>query len=256
MKTDLFIIIVLSGLLFLPSGHPAAQTFTATEIVKRAQDKVNGLSSRGTMKMTIVRPGWSREVTMKAWSLGNDFSMIRITSPAKDAGQVFLKRYNDMWNWMPSINRMIKIPPSMMGQSWMGSDFTNDDLIKMNSMVDDYRHQITGNEAIGGYDCYIIDLIPKPEAAVVWGKIRIWISKKEYYELRAEYYDEDGVMANYMTSGDIKLMGDRTLPSRMVMIPMDTEKEGHETHLEMLDTEFNIKIGEDFFSQQNMKTVR
>jgi len=143
-----------------------------------------------------------------------------------------------------------------MGQSWMGSDFTNDDLVKMNSMVDDYQHHIIGNEVINGYACHIIELIPNPEAAVVWGKILVWISKTEYYELRAEYYDEDGILANYMTSGEIKLMGDRMLPSKMVMIPMDAEKEGHETRLEMMDTQFNIKIGEEFFSQQNMKTVR
>ncbi|MBP6978893.1 MAG: outer membrane lipoprotein-sorting protein [Bacteroidales bacterium] len=256
MKTSLLTRIFLSFFLLMMASAASTQTLTATEIVRKAQDKVNGSSSRGIMKMTIVRPGWSREVTMKTWSLGTDFSMIYITSPAKDVGQVFLKRDNDMWNWIPSINRMIKIPPSMMGQSWMGSDFTNDDLVKMNSMVDDYQHQITGSEVIDGYECYIIELVPKPEATVVWGKIRVWISKKEYFELRAEYYDEDGVLANYMTGGDIKLMGDRMLPARMVMIPMDTEKEGHETRLEMVEMQFNVKIAEDFFSQQNMKSVR
>ncbi|HOW26492.1 MAG TPA: outer membrane lipoprotein-sorting protein [Bacteroidales bacterium] len=256
MKTKFLAQFCLSCILLSFVDIASAQTLTPTEIVKRAQDKVNGSSSQGTMKMSIVRPGWSREVTMKAWSLGNDFSMIYITSPAKDAGQVFLKRHNDMWNWMPSINRMIKIPPSMMGQSWMGSDFTNDDLVKMNSMVDDYEHHITGNEVIDGYDCYIIELIPKQEAAVVWGKILVWISKKEYYELKSEYYDEDQVLTNSMTASDIKLMGDRMLPSKMVMIPRDTEKEGHETRLEMIDTRFNIQITEEFFSQQNMKTVR
>ena len=256
MRTSLHARICLSCLVLLSFYTLNAQTLTATEIVKRAQDKVNGLSSQGMMKMSIVRPGWSREVTMKAWSLGTDFSMIYITSPAKDAGQVFLKRYNDMWNWMPSINRMIKIPPSMMGQSWMGSDFTNDDLVKMNSMVDDYEHHITGSEVVDGYDCYIIEFIPKPEAAVVWGKILVWISKKEYYELRSEYFDEDNVLTSSMTAGDIKKMGDRMLPSKMVMIPRDMEKEGYETRLEMMDTQFNIKIAEDFFSQQNMKVVR
>lgn len=256
MRTNLFTLLGLTCIWLLSVNTASTQTLTATEIVKRAQDKVNGLSSKGTMKMTIVRPGWSREVTMKSWSLGTDFYMIYITSPAKDAGQVFLKRHNDMWNWMPSINRMIKIPPSMMGQSWMGSDFTNDDLVKMNSMVDDYQHQITGSEVIEGYDCYIIEFIPKPEAAVVWGKIIVWISKKEYYELQAEYYDEDNALANSMRASDIRQMGDRMLPSRMVMIPRDTDKEGFETRLEMMDTLFNIKIEEDFFSQQNMKTVR
>ncbi|MDD5508121.1 MAG: outer membrane lipoprotein-sorting protein [Bacteroidales bacterium] len=256
MKRNLIAYIGLACFLLMIATTGTTQSLTATEIVRRAQDKVNGLSSKGTLKMTIVRPEWTREVTMKSWSLGSDFYMIYITSPAKDAGQVFLKRYNDMWNWMPSINRMIKIPPSMMGQSWMGSDFTNDDLVKMNSMVDDYYHKITGSEVIDGYDCYIIEFIPKPDAAVVWGKILVWISREDYYELQAEYYDEDDALASSMKASDIRQMGDRMLPSRMVMIPWDTEKEGYETRLEMMDTQFNIKIEEDFFSQQNMKTVR
>ena len=143
-----------------------------------------------------------------------------------------------------------------MLQSWNGSDFTNDDLVKMNSMVDDYEHQITGSEVVDGYDCYIIEFIPKPEAAVVWGKILVWISTKEYYELRSEYFDEDNVLTSSMTASDIKQMGDRRLPSKMVMVPRDTEKEGYETRLDMIETQFNIKIEEDFFSQQNMKMVR
>jgi outer membrane lipoprotein-sorting protein len=248
--------IILLWVSLFASVTSQAQPLSATEIVKRSQDKANGLSSQGTMKMTIVRPGWSREVIMKSWSLGTDFYLIYITSPAKDAGQVFLKRYNDMWNWMPSINRMIKIPPSMMGQSWMGSDFTNDDLVKMNSMVNDYQHTLVGEEMIDNYDCHIIEFIPKPEAAVVWGKITVWISKKDYYQLKAEYYDEDDALVSSMTASDVTFMGDRSLPSKMVMIPRDKEKEGNETRMEMTDMKFNVNLEEDFFSQQNMKTVR
>lgn len=231
-----------------------AQEMTAREVVQKAQDKVNGLSSRGTMKMTIVRPGWSREISMKTWSLGTDFYMIYITAPAREKGQVFLKRYNDMWNWMPGINRMIKIPPSMMSQSWMGSDFTNDDLVKMNSLVNDYEHSFIGEDTLEGYECHKIQFIPKPEAAVVWGKIIMWISKEEYYELKAEYFDEDQVLVNTMTAFDVQFMGDRYLPGKMVMIPHD--KQGQETRLEMIDMEFNVDLQESFFSQQNMKRVR
>lgn len=231
-----------------------SQDLTATEVIQKAQNKANGLSSQGIMKMTIVRPGWSREITMKSWSLGTDFYMIYITGPARDKGHVFLKRYNDMWNWMPNINRMIKIPPSMMSQSWMGSDFTNDDLVKMNSLVVDYEHSFIGNEIIEDFDCYIIEFIPKPEAAVVWGKIVMWVSKDDYYELKAEYYDEDMELVNSMTASNIVYMGDRYLPAKMVMIPMD--KDGHETRMEMSDMKFNEKIEESFFSQQNMKKIR
>jgi outer membrane lipoprotein-sorting protein len=246
------IILIISGILV---GIPVqSQETNALDIVKKSQDKANGLSSLGTMKMTIVRPDWTREVTMKAWSKTTDYSMILITAPANDKGQVFLKRFNEMWNWMPNINRMIKLPPSMMSQSWMGSDFTNDDLVRMNSIVNDYIHTILGSEAINGLDCYKIELIPKPEAAVVWGKVILWISKEEYYQMKAEYYDEDKALVTTMIASDIKQMGDRKLPSKMVMIPSD--KKGNETRLDMIDTKFNVAIDEGFFSQQNMKTVR
>ena len=215
----------------------------AKEIIRMAQDKINGLSSQGTMKMTVERPSWTREVTMKTWSKGDDYYLIHIDSPPRDKGQVFLKRETDMWNWMPSISRMIKIPPSMMSQSWMGSDFTNDD-----------THKITGEEEIEGYQCYIIELIPKSNAAVVWGKVEIWVAKDELYELKLAFYDEDMALVNSQVSSDIKQMGDRKLPAKMVMEPV--QKPGQKTIIEILEMKFNEQIPDDFFSQQNMKRVR
>jgi outer membrane lipoprotein-sorting protein len=246
---------ILLALAFLMSGFTSfSQDLTAKEIVKRAHDKANGITSQGTMKMTIVRPDWSREVTMKAWSKGTEYYLIYITEPVKDKGQVFMKREQDMWNWMPSINRMIKLPPSMMGQSWMGSDFTNDDLVRMNSIIDDFTHKILGSEVVEGYDCYKIELIPNPDAAVVWGKIRLWISKAEFYELKGEYFDEDMALINIMTSTNIKKLGDRMLPSKMTMVPVD--KPGNQTILETIETTFDKPIDESFFSQQNMKNIK
>ena len=142
----------------------------------------------------------------------------------------------------------------MMGQSWMGSDFTNDDLVRMNSIIDDFTHEIVGSENIGGFDCYVIELIPKPEAAVVWGKIKLWIAKAEFYEIKGEYYDEDLVLVNTMTSSNIKNMGNRTLPSKMVMVPVD--KPGNQTILETIEIIFDQPIDESFFSQQNMKNIK
>ena len=252
MKTIRNILIIF---IFLAITFPSiSQELTAKEIIQRANDKATGNTSQGTMKMTIVRPDWSREVSMKSWSKGTDYYLIYITEPVKDKGQVFMKRDQDMWNWMPSINRMIKLPPSMMGQSWMGSDFTNDDLVRMNSIIDDFSHEIIGSEKIEGYDCYIIELIPKPEAAVVWGKIKLWIAKTEFYEMKGEYYDEDLVLVNTMTSSNIKNMGNRTLPSKMVMVPVD--KPGNQTILETIEIIFDQPIDESFFSQQNMKNVK
>ena len=238
----------------LYSGSAQSQALTAKEIVDIANKKASGETSQGSMKMTIVRPGWSREVTMKSWSKTTQYYLIYITAPAKDKGQVFLKRQNEMWNYMPSIDRMIKIPPSMMSQSWMGSDFTNDDLVRMNSIVEDYDQSLVGSESVGGFDCYKIELIPKPEAAVVWGKINLWIAKNEFYEMKAEYFDEDGTLVSSMTSSDIRQMGDRSLPGKTVMVPAD--KPGNQTILEMIDVVFNKPIDDNFFSQQNMKNVK
>lgn len=224
------------------------------EIIQNSLDLLNGESNQGTMEMTLVRPKYTRSIGMKSWSLGNDYFLIYITAPARDKGQVFLKRNNDMWNWMPSINRMIKIPPSMMAQNWMGSDFTNDDLVKMNSLVEDYDHALVGDEEVEGFLCYKIELIPKPQAAVVWGKLVIWVAKDEYYQLKAEYYDEDFELVNRMEASDIREFGDRSLPAKLVMTPMN--KRGQQTIMNYHSIEFNVGLTESFFSQQNMKRVQ
>ncbi|MEN8116145.1 MAG: outer membrane lipoprotein-sorting protein [Bacteroidota bacterium] len=224
------------------------------EIIRQADEKFRGNSSQGEMTMIIERPSWSRTVSMKNWTVGNDFSLIYITAPAKEKGQVFLKRHKEMWNWVPNIERMIKIPPSMMMQSWMGSDFTNDDLVRESSLIIDYTHKLLGEEDIEGYKCYKAELIPHDDAPVVWGKLIMWISKEELHWLKAEYYDEDGYLVNTEVLSDIKKMDDRVMPTRMEMIPAD--EVGHKTILIFDDIKFNVKISESFFSQQNMKRIR
>jgi outer membrane lipoprotein-sorting protein len=244
----------LFSLVSLLSFSPHYQQVDATEIVRKANDLMNGKSNQSTATMTIVRPTWTRKVSMKTWSLGSDYYMILITAPAQDKGQVFLKRHTEMWNWMPTISRIIRIPPSMMGQNWMGSDFTNNDLVKENSIVDDYTHSLLGNETIEGYDCYKIQLIPKANAAVVWDKIVVWIAKDKYFMLKADFYNEDGELVNEETQSDIKHFDDRDLPSKLVMTPV--KEKGKQTIFQFQQLEFNKPIKEDFFSQQNMKNVR
>ncbi len=229
-----------------------AQDMTA--IIKQADEKFRGESSRGEMTMIIERPGWSRTVSMKNWTLGNDYSLIYITAPAKEKGQVFLKRDKEMWNWVPNIERMIKIPPSMMMQSWMGSDFTNDDLVKESQMAKDYSNKLLGEEEVDGYSCYKIELIPHEDAPVVWGKVIMWISKKELHWLKAEFYDEDGYLVNTKILTDVKMMDDREMPTRLEMIPAD--EEGNKTVMIFDKIEFDVDLKESFFSQQNMKRIR
>jgi len=248
------IIITLALMLVVPVQRVFSQELTATEIIQKSTDLLNGKSSKGIMKMTVVRPTWSREVTMTSWSMTDEYYLILITAPVKDKGQTFLKRQTDMWNWMPSISKMIKIPPSMMSQSWMGSDFTNDDLVKMNSYVNQYTHSILGEEVVEGLNCYKIELMPKPDAAVVWGKVLAWISKEEFYQLKLEFYDEDMKLVNSQESSEIKQFSDRKLPSKLVMTPISDP--GNKTIIEIIENDFNINIDESFFSQQNMKKIR
>ncbi len=249
---------ILSLLLFFTLtgtiNFATTQDIDVQEIVRQADEKFRGTSSTGEMTMIIQRPSWSREISMKNWTLGNEYSLIYITAPAKEKGQVFLKRDNEMWNWVPTIERMIKIPPSMMMQSWMGSDFTNDDLVNESSLVKDYDHKLLGQENIRGYDCYKIELIPHDDAPVVWGKIIMWVSKDELFWLRTEYYDEEGDLVNTEVLSEIKQMDDRKMPTRLEMIPAD--EEGNKTILIFKNTDFNVNLKESFFSQQNMKRIR
>ena len=142
----------------------------------------------------------------------------------------------------------------MMLQSWMGSDFNNDDLVRQSSIVEDYEHEIITEEKYDEYDCYKIQLIPKPEAGVVWGKILTWITKKGYIQLRSDYYDEDDFLIKSMIGSNIQKMGGRTFPLHWEMIPLD--KPGQKTMMDYKDIKFNIKTNQSFYSQKNMKRVR
>ena len=240
-------------LILAESSNLFAQKLTAKQIIEKADNLQRGETNYSIFSMTIVRPKWTRTIGMKNWSKGRDYAMTYITTPAKDKGQVFLKRNNEMWNWVPSISRMIKIPPSMMSQGWMGSDYTNDDILKESSIVVDYNQKIIGSEPIDGIDCYKIELIPKEDAAVVWGKVIKWISKKEYWQLKTEYFDEDDELIRTELASDVKQFTDRKLPSKLEIIPAD--KPGHRTVVIVRSAKFNIKLDDGFFSQQNMKRV-
>ena len=233
----------------------SAQPVSATDIVRKADEKFNGeKSSIMVMSMTIIRPTWQRTVEFKNWALGRDFALTLITAPAKDMGQTFLKRGTEMWSWNPAISRLIKLPPSMMSQGWMGSDYTNDDILKESSVVTDYTHEIIGEESIDGRICYKIKMVAKEDAAVVWGHQIRWIDKKELLILKAELFDEDGYLVRTESGSDIKLMDGRVIPARLELTP--AEEKGNKTIVEIKDIKFNVSIEDGFFSQQNMKNIR
>ena len=243
----------LSTLFLLLSGF-LGYAQDATEIIRKSENKLRGDHSSGTVQMTIERPNWSRTMTMKTWSRGTEYSMILVTEPARDQGTVYLKRKSEIWNWVPSVERTIKLPPSMMSQSWMGSDFTNDDLVQESSILKDYTHKLLGEETIRGTACYKIQLTPKEDAAVVWGKVISWISKDDYLQLKTEFYDEDGELVNTMEGFEIKELGGRRLPSKLVMTPAN--EPGHRTIMRQIELNFHDEQPEGFYTTQNMKRIR
>ena len=227
---------------------------SARDIVRKANELMRGASTYSEMSMTITKPEWSRTIAMKVWALEPDYSLVYVTEPARDKGSVTLKRKLEVWNWLPSVQRTIKIPPSMMLQSWMGSDFTNDDLVRQSSIVDDYTHELGGEETIAGRRCWKITLVPKPDAGVVWGKLVMWIARADYIELRTDFFDEDNALVKSFTGSAIKTFDGRALASHWEMVPV--LEPGKKTVIEYKDIRFNVKLEQSFFSEQNMKRVR
>ncbi|MAT39949.1 MAG: outer membrane lipoprotein-sorting protein [Ectothiorhodospiraceae bacterium] len=224
------------------------------QIVQKSVDKLRGESSKANLTMKIEKKRWSREVTMKFWAIEPDYALIYIIEPARDKGTVTLKRKNEVWNWLPSARRVIKIPPSMMMQSWMGSHFTNDDLVRESSIVDDYKHTMLGKEKVDGKTCYKIELQPKPDVGVVWDKLILWIDTKHYMQLKVEYYDEEGDLVRTMYGKEPKKMDGRVIPTRFELVPADEPEE--KTMLIYNEIDFNVNLEKSFFSQQNMKRIR
>ncbi len=245
---------ILCFAVLLTMGNYIPAVDDARELVRKADEKLRGKTAFVEMTIQTIRPSWNRELKLKSWSKDTHYSLIFISAPAKEKGVVFLKRNKEIWNWVPSIERTIKLPPSMMTQSWMGTDFNNDDLLKESSMVDDYTHTFAGDSVIQGRSCRKIRMIPKPDAAVVWGMIITWIDNADYLQMRAEFYDEEEVLVNTLQSFDVKMLGGRLLPSRMEMVPAD--KKGHKTVMIYESIQFDAPIKDEFFTLQNIKNVK
>ncbi|TOD41428.1 outer membrane lipoprotein-sorting protein [Vibrio parahaemolyticus] len=227
---------------------------SAFDIVQKSDQAMRGKSSYSEATMEIVRPDWTRSMTMKSWTKGTELSLVLVTAPAKDKGSASLKRHREMWNWVPSIERIIKIAPSMLSQSWMGSDFTNDDLINQSSIVVDYQHALLGNDNFEGDKVWVIEATAKPDAPVVWNKVTLWISQSTYLQRKVEFYDEFDERVNVLTTYDVKELGGRKIATRMEMKPVD--KPGNKTIFTTHQAQFDFDINDDFFSQQQMKSLR
>ncbi len=248
------LLIAVVALLISPNFSFIQQHPSAKEIINKANNNKFGQSSESIMEMTIVRPKWSRSITMKSWTLGKDYSMVLITAPAKEKGQVFLKHKSEMWNWIPTISRMIKLPPSMMSQGWMGSDYTNDDMVNEGALVNEFSHKILREEKIENTDCYVIESVPNDNSDVIWGKKITWVSKDKFLPLKTESYDEDLYLVKTETSSKIRQMGGKTIPTVFTIIPADEPSQ--KTIIVIKSIKFDKEISKSFFSQQNMKRVK
>ncbi|MCC5918623.1 MAG: outer membrane lipoprotein-sorting protein [Cryomorphaceae bacterium] len=224
------------------------------EILTKMEDQMRGQTAYMEVTMEIVRPRYSRKMDMRMWAKGEDFSLILITSPARDRGTAFLKREKEIWNFVPTVDRMIKLPPSMMAQSWMGSDFSNDDLVRESSTVNDFNHKILRTEIMGGLECWVIESIPKPTSSVVFSKVVIWVSKKDFFHIRTENFDERDQRVSTIIMSEVKEIGNRTMPTKMEMIPED--KSDQKTVLHYKTAVFDEPMEESFFSVQNLRSIR
>ena len=254
MNNKILIFLFLFSLLFPFYLLSSDQNLDAAAIVKRSDDLMRGNSNQGIYTMLIETPNWRRELKLHVYSLGRDKIFIRILAPEKEGGIGTLRLENQMWNYLPRVERTIKIPPSLMLQPWMGSDFANDDLVKESSIVHDYTHTIAGEETIDGVPFYKIELTPKPGAAVIWGKILRWVHTTEFYPLREEYYNEKGQLIKVLEYSDVGIVSDRTIPKTWTM--KSILKPGNSTTIKLVDVRYDEPIADDTFTLANLKNVK
>jgi outer membrane lipoprotein-sorting protein len=237
--------------IFIP-GLPlsADQTRDAAEILKKMDELYRSDSSKARFEMEIVTPHWQRTLKIDAWSKGMEKTFLRILEPKKERGMTTLRIGNEMWNFLPKTNKVMKIPPSMMMGSWMGSDFTNDDLVKEYTFLKDYDFEMTGIENPEAGQLYI-KCTPKKDRPIVWGYIIVGVRENDYLPVWEKYYDEKGKLIREMIFSDIKKFDDRIIPSVMELV--STANEGNRTTLRYLEAEFNLNVQDEIFSLRNLR---
>jgi outer membrane lipoprotein-sorting protein len=242
---------LLLPLILLASS--ADSDLTARALVQKAMDHWRGLTSYSEMTMTIHRPEWERSMTMQSWSKGDKRSLVRVIEPRKDAGNGTLLNGQNMWTYSPKINRVIKVPSSMMSQSWMGSDFSNKDIAKSTDIIDQYDHELTARDEHDGHVFYTITSIPHDDAAVVWGK-EVLVVRDDFVLMEQQYWDQDGVLVKRLETLDVAEMGGRPVARQMRMGEVDKPDEW--TGLVIHDVEFDLELPDSLFTLSNLRNPR
>ncbi len=237
---------LFSLILFLPSYSCIADE-EAAALLKKMDELFRSKNSIATMKMEIITPNWQRTLEMQSWTQGMDDTFIRVLSPRKDRGVATLKKDKEMWNFFPKINKVIKVPPSMMMGSWMGSDFTNDDLVREVSLVKEYHVA----KSVEGEN-YRLTLTPKQNTVTVWGKIEFIVDQESLLPLEQSYFNEKGEKVRSMVFSNIKDFSGKKMPAIMTMVPLN--KTGHKTVIEYVEAEFDIELGDNIFTLRNLQT--
>ena len=227
-------------------------TLDVKMIVEKADELYRSKTSYAEIEMSIVTPNWERTLSMDCWTEGMKKTFIVINSPLKDKGIATLRIESEMWNYFPRINKVMKIPPSMMMGQWMGSDFTNDDLVKESTLLDDYTGKLLTPEN-SNPDYYYIELRPKEKTVTVWGKIELIVQKGTYLPVREVYYDEKGNAMRNLDFTEVKELGSKTIPSVMKMTPLGKEKKGRSTTIRYLKASFDEELPKDTFTLRNLQ---
>ncbi|MCP4686390.1 MAG: outer membrane lipoprotein-sorting protein [bacterium] len=252
-RSAIYSLTLLAVLTLLPAATVWSQTNSdeVNRIIKEIDELYRSKTSYSELEMEIVTPHWQRTLAMYGWSEGMDRTFIRLTAPKKEKGVATLRIENEMWNYLPRTNKIIKIPPSMMMSSWMGSDFTNDDLVKEFSLFEDYTYKLIRPE--GAEDSLIyVNCIPREDLPIVWGNIVIAARERDHLPVWSKYYDEKGVLMRVLNYTNVQNFGDRVIPATLEMIPQN--KEGHKTVIHYRKLEFDVPLDDDVFSQRRLRS--
>jgi outer membrane lipoprotein-sorting protein len=241
------------ALLVLPGASRAAAARDAADIVRAAIEYWRDASSYSVSGMVIHRPDWERRVTLRVWTRGEKHSLVRVTSPPRDAGNATLLVDNEMWSFTPKINRVVKIPSSMMNQSWMGSDFSNNDLAKADDLIEHYTHRLLRTEQRAGREVWVIESVPKEDAPVVWGREVVTV-RDDYVLLAHDFYDQQGVLVKQLSTLELKPMGGKTVAARQRMQRVD--KPGEWTEIRVSEAKFGLDVPDSFFTLSHLRNPR
>lgn len=218
-------------------------------LLRRVDELYRADSSHATVRMSVVTPNYERTMEMEIWSRGTEDTFIRILSPKKDRGIATLKLGSEMWNYFPKVDKAIKVPPSMMMSSWMGSDFTNDDLVKEASLADDYHIVREDTDTT-----VVFTLTPKEETVTVWAKIIVVVDRKTLIPVEQSYFNERDEKVRVLSFQDLKDFGGHLLPARMEMTPLTESKAGNKTVIIYDDLELDVEIDDEVFTWRNLKS--